>query len=54
VELAKQLNPNGLAEDPAIRRKLADHIQKIAAADLKAVAHIEKALDAMDGKERVE
>ena len=53
VELAKQFNPKGLAEDPAIRSKLADHIGKIAAADLQAVAHIEKALCVMDGKERV-
>lgn len=53
VELAQQFKPKGLAEDPAIRRKLADHIGKIAAADLQAVAHIEKALGVMDGKERV-
>lgn len=53
VELAKQFNPKGMAKNPAIRGKLADHIEKIAAADLQAVAHIEKALGVMDGGGRV-
>lgn len=54
VALAKQLNLTGLAEDPTIRRRLADYIEGIAAADLEAVGHIEKALNTMAGKERAE
>jgi hypothetical protein len=46
IGLASRLNPGGLENDTAKRQALAGQVEQIAAADLEAFRHIEKALAA--------
>lgn len=43
LKLAAQIKPKGLSSNPEVRRKLADLVDRIAAAELEATKHLERA-----------
>jgi hypothetical protein len=47
IELARAFKPGGAAKDMDKRRALAEKVDRMAAAELRAVAHLAKAVDAM-------